>query len=119
MNAIYPELVTDLVAQVPGFEEVYETHLDDNGSVLPHVIFWDITQEIVTSYLRDEPDPAKWRAALDFLERRFLRDITEVNQVIVTSFLDSLPFAGEPGHGIVDQLGPALTKRYQLIRPHG
>ncbi|MEU4237737.1 hypothetical protein [Actinoplanes sp. NPDC026619] len=65
------QLVLDLVTKIPGFEEIYEIHVGENDEVLPHVIFWDITQEVVASFLRNDPEPSKWSAALHFLEEGF------------------------------------------------
>jgi hypothetical protein len=113
------QLVADFIAAVPGFEDIYTSHLDDNEVVLPHVIFWDITQEIVASFLREDSDPPTWRDALEFLEERFTLNVPEMNKVIVTSFLGLLPYPGQPGYDIINRLGPTLKRRFDLIRPRG
>ncbi|QNP65049.1 hypothetical protein [Streptomyces genisteinicus] len=113
------QLVRDLVAQVPGFEEMYESHMFDQDGVLPHVFFWDVVQETVRSYLGQDPEAPDWRRTLDFLDERLALGVKEADAVIVTSFLNDLPFPGEPGHDIVRSLGPHLAAAFARIRPAG
>ncbi|MET9349722.1 hypothetical protein [Streptomyces termitum] len=115
-------LVHDLVGHVPSFEDAYASHVFRQGEVLPHVFFWDVVQATVRSFLaRDDardPEP-DWRRTLDFLEERCGRGDAVVDEVIVTSFLGDLPSPHEPGHGIVDRLGPVMAARFDRVRPTG
>lgn len=113
------QLVEELVSSVPGFADVYDAHVADNHEVLPYVIFWDITQETVASFVRQTAEPPDWEAALRFLEKRFEGGEPEVRSLIVTAFLGYLPFPGQPGHDIADHLGVALKARFDMIRPRG
>ncbi|MFC3575994.1 hypothetical protein ACFOZ0_22440 [Streptomyces yaanensis] len=114
------QLAEDLVARVPEFEELYEAHVENEGGmVLSHVFFWDVTQATVDSFLDAQPGAPDWRSTLQFLEEQGRREVPEINEVIVTSFLNNLPFPGQPGHGIVEQLGPALAEKFAKIRPSG
>lgn len=110
-------LVQDLVARIPEYEDVYESHVFNQDGVLPHVFFWDVYNETMRSYLGEDTEAPDWRRTLDFLEEQAARGVREVDEVIVTSFLDYLPFAGEPGHDIVEHLGPVMTARLAAIRP--
>lgn len=140
-------LVTDLVERVPGFRDLYEAHVFNEDTVLPHVFFWDVTRETVRSYLGAEAhahahayteadgdrdadgdgdgdgDGAagapEWRRTLGFLEEQFTRGIAGIDEVVVTSFLGYLPFPGSPGHGLTQELGPALAAGLTRIRPAG
>ncbi|MCX5142553.1 hypothetical protein [Streptomyces sp. NBC_00338] len=120
-------LVRDLVAEIPAFEDLYATHVFNEDAVLPHVFFWDVTQETVRSYLGldgDEDgdeggDALDWRSVLRFLEERSSRGVPEIDEVVVTSFLAYLPFPGKPGHGIVRELGPVMAAKFTAIRPGG
>lgn len=114
-------LVKDLVAQVPGFEDAYESHVFNENGILPHMFFWDVVQDTVHSYLsEDEPDGPDWRRVLVFLEEETRRRVPGAIEVIVTSFLNDLPYKGEPGYGIETHLGPAMKERYLQLRPwHG
>jgi hypothetical protein len=110
----------ELVAAVPEFGELYEIHVENNGEPLPHVFFGlDVTPAVVDSYLGKDPEAPDWRATLEFLERQLGRGIPDVTEVIVTSFLDQLPYKQEPGYGVVEHLGPLLSAKYRELRPWG
>ncbi|MFE0737517.1 hypothetical protein [Streptomyces sp. NPDC058855] len=127
------QLVSDLVARVPEFRGAYESHVFLQGGVLPHVFFWDVVQGTVRSFLREGPLPEvadppaasgaaaspDWRRTLDFLEEQSRRGILGIDEVIVTSFLGDLPAPHEPGHAIVDHLGPVLFAKFVRMRPLG
>ncbi|MEU0398628.1 hypothetical protein ABZ208_39065 [Streptomyces sp. NPDC006208] len=111
------QLVRDLVAASPGFEDLFGAHVFNEHGVLSHVFFWDVVQETVASFLGgDETD---WRVTLRFLEEQLRLDIPEVTEVIVTSFLFSLPWPDQPGYGLVNHLGPTMSARFAVIRPAG
>ncbi|MEU2601432.1 hypothetical protein ABZ669_30635 [Streptomyces hirsutus] len=111
------QLVRDLVAAVPGFEDLFDAHVFNEDGVLPHVFFRDVVQETVASFLgRGETD---WRVTLRFLEDQLRLDLPQVTEVVVTSFLFSLPWPEQPGYGLVGHLGSAMSARFAAIRPSG
>ncbi|MFJ3581345.1 hypothetical protein ACIPPS_03770 [Streptomyces sp. NPDC090127] len=112
-------LVSDLVSHIPEFRGAYENHVFCQGGVLPHVFFWDVVQNTVRSFLGEDPTAADWRRTLAFLEEQSARGDLGVDEVIVTSFLNDLPYPHEPGHAIVQELGPVMTARFVRIRPGG
>ncbi len=113
-------LVSDLVARIPEFRDVYEDHVFRQGVVLPHVFFWDVVQDTVRSFLGEAPaTSADWRRTLAFLEEQSCRGVLGIDEVIVTSFLGDLPSPHEPGHAIVQQLGPVMAAKFVRIRPLG
>ncbi|MFI0984270.1 hypothetical protein [Streptomyces exfoliatus] len=113
-------LVSDLVARIPEFRDVYEDHVFRQGVVQPHVFFWDVVQDTVRSFLGEAPaTAADWRRTLAFLEEQSCRGILGIDEVIVTSFLGDLPSPHEPGHAIVQQLGPVMAAKFVRIRPLG
>ncbi|MFF2367937.1 hypothetical protein ACFVU0_35220 [Streptomyces sp. NPDC058122] len=111
------QLVRDLVAVAPGFEDLFDAHVFNEDAVLPHVFFWDVVQETVASFLGGSG--TDWRVTLRFLEEQLRLDVPEVGQVVTTSFLFNLPWPDQPGYGLVDHLGPALSARFAAIRPSG
>ncbi|MFF3602400.1 hypothetical protein [Streptomyces sp. NPDC002463] len=113
------QLVSDLVTRIPEFRGVYETHVFHQGGVQPHVFFWDVVQDTVRSFLGEAPGSADWRRTLDFLEEQSARGVLGIDEVIVTSFLGDLPSPQEPGHAIVEQLGPVMAAKFVRIRPLG
>lgn len=112
-------LVQDLVAKVPGFEEAYESHVFDQDGVLPHMFFSiDVVNDTVRSYLGEgDPDGPDWRLVLAFLEEESRRAVPGAYSVIVTSFLDDLPYVGQPGCGIEAHLGPVMAAKFAELRP--
>ncbi|MFF9911955.1 hypothetical protein [Streptomyces sp. NPDC013457] len=112
-------LVSDLVARIPEFRGTYDDHVFSQGGVLPHVFFWDVVQNTVRSFLGEDPAAADWRRTLDFLEEQSARGEMGVDEVIVTSFLNDLPYPHEPGYAIVRELGPVMAARFGRIRPSG
>ncbi|MFE0648818.1 hypothetical protein ACFVZH_09555 [Streptomyces sp. NPDC059534] len=113
------QLVSDLVTRIPEFRDAYEVHVFHQGGVQPHVFFWDVVQDTVRSFLGESPAAADWRRTLDFLEEQICRGVVGIDEVIVTSFLGDLPSPQEPGHGIVQQLGPVMAAKFGRIRPLG
>jgi hypothetical protein len=111
-------LVKELVAAVPDFEDLYEADEFNNGGVLPHVFFWDMTQDVLESYREDPSPDALWRRTIAFLESR-LGQSAKADTVIGTSFLYSLPWPGTPGYGIVEELGPKLRYMFSQVRAGG
>ncbi|MFG2039100.1 hypothetical protein [Dactylosporangium sp. NPDC048998] len=117
------ELVQALVARFPVLRPAYEEHLRDAGELLPHVIFGigeGFTDRVVDAYMqRDPADALDWLAVLEFLEAHFDQGDRDVDELLVTSFLDALPGPTRPGHGLVDELPNRLHTRFNLIRPCG
>ncbi|MFY1686733.1 DUF7674 family protein [Plantactinospora sp. WMMB782] len=117
------QFVRDLVARFPALRPGYEEHLRDNGELLPHVFFGigeGFTDRVVDAYTRDgAADTLDWRSVLTFLDAYFDRGDRAVDEVVVTSFLDALPWPEQPGYGLVDELPERLRARFHLIRPHG
>lgn len=113
------QLVSDLVTHIPEFRRAFDAHVFNQGGVLPHVFFWDVVQDTVRSFLGEAPGTADWRRTLDFLEEQSGRGVLGIDEVIVTSFLNDLPYPDEPGHAITLQLGPVMAARFERIRPGG
>ncbi|MFD0857230.1 hypothetical protein ACFQ07_33815 [Actinomadura adrarensis] len=113
------KLVQDMVARFPSFQDLYECHIENNGEILSHVIFWDIVQDVIKAYLEQGESVLDWQAVLDFLEGEMQIGDSGVRSVIVTSFLEALPFPGAPGHEIVEHLGSLMSEKFHEIRPSG
>ncbi|WP_406061729.1 hypothetical protein OG462_27920 [Streptomyces sp. NBC_01077] len=113
------QLVSDLVTRIPEFRDVYENHVFHQGGLQPHVFFWDVVQGAVRSFLGEGPCAPDWRSTLAFLEEQSCRGVLGIDEVIVTSFLGDLPSPQEPGHAIVQQLGPVMAAKFVRIRPLG
>jgi hypothetical protein len=113
------KLVQDLVAEFPEFEEDYELHSFGGGDILPHVFFWDVVQGVTSSFLSRGDCSLDWRAVISYLEDQLKRDVPEVTEVIVTSFIGNLPYPGSPGSDLANHLGPCMAEFFRKVRPAG
>lgn len=86
------QLIEDLVKCLPAFEDLYESHVSNE-------------------------DAPAWRATVAFLDEQFGTAEPKAREVVVTSFLDSLPFPGQPGSDLTRYLGPQLTSKLAELRP--
>ena len=109
-------LVERLIGRFPELRDLYECHVFNNGELLPHVFFWDVVQDVLAAYLGRSSDLPEWRPVLDFLEEEYRRGDDCGREVIVTSFLDSLPYPGQEAHEIVAHLGPDLAAVLMRLR---
>lgn len=110
------QLVEDLVDRFPELRDVYDSHVFNEGGVLPHVFFWDLTQEVIRAFISTGSETLDWRGVLDFLEERMAVGGPEVVEVIVTSFLSYMPYPAQPGHRLVGELGTVMSRRFEEIR---
>ena len=85
-------LVDELAQRLPKLQDAYDSHVFNEGGVLPHVSFWDVTQEVVRSF------------------------ISGGDEALVTSFLHYLPYPTQPGYGLVDELGAVMSGRFRDLR---
>jgi len=94
-------------------------HLADNaGVLLPHVVFWDLTQAVVAAF--DRPgSPLDWPEFLRFLDREYAAGDAYLRGIVEVSFLENLPYPAEPGHAIVDALPAGLRTAFDRVRPAG
>jgi RNAse (barnase) inhibitor barstar len=85
----YETVHEDLVAAVPEFRPVLEEHLvDQDGAVLPHVLFSDLTRFVLSARQRgDDEDVAR---SLAFLERAAHSDDSRVRNLVGVSFVENI-----------------------------
>lgn len=113
-------LVERLVARVPELRPSYDEHVADYDVVLPHVYFGDVTRWVVADFeaTRERPDATGgWRDVVEFLDEEYPVSDDDAQAVIEQSFVENLPYPGEPGYGIERHLGPELTAIYRSQRP--
>lgn len=112
MVASRDELVELLAKRLPALREIYEEHLEFNEELLPSVYFGELVPWVVNDYIASTKDcahPGSWREVLAVLEREYHSGL-EVEGLIDTSFLETLPYPWEDGYGLVEQLGPTLSQ---------
>ena len=66
-------------------------------------------------YLAGGPDEPQVRAVLEVLEAEFGAD-HQVDELIAVSFLEQLPYPGQPGAELVTLLGPRLRVELDRLR---
>ena len=104
--------VAQLTDEFPDLRPFRDRHLAEYDEMLPHVFFGDLTRWLVDSYLadpggRDGPDPV-WRRLLDRFEQAYGVGDAGTRELLYASFLENLPYPGEPGEEISRYLGPSL-----------
>jgi hypothetical protein len=113
------DMVRDLVLAFPQLRQMYDEHVADNDEVLPHVIFGigdGITDRVIAAYVARDPEGLDWRGILDHLDEQLGLDNKEITDVICTDFLYGLPWSGQPGHTITEELPPRLRSMYGWIQ---
>jgi hypothetical protein len=112
-------LIREIVERFGNLDPIYRTHIgDNNGETLPHVLFWDLTNAIVRSFLGTDPH-LEWRDFLLFLDDEYRRGDSYVRGILEVSFLENLPYPNEAGSGIVESLPVGLRNVFDRIRPAG
>lgn len=112
------KFVEQFSLDVPGFAELYDIHVENEGEPLSHVFFAiDVVKATVASYLGDPDEESDWRVTFAYLEEKFEQHIPAADRVIVTSFLEQLPYPGQPGADIVCYLGPQMKAILAKMRP--
>jgi hypothetical protein len=114
MSAATEAFVDRLVLALPEFSARREEHLEDNfGKMLPHVLIGEIASDSVQRYEREGASAVE--PLLDFLESALGED-PEVDELIGASFIEALPYPGQPGAGVTGLLGPKLTEMLRAQR---
>jgi hypothetical protein len=104
-------LINELVRAVPPLKMILDEHLNEFGELLSHVLFARFTDWAIAAH--DEKSPFLDDFA-DILDDWFGKGDGYVKNLILVSFLEYIP----SGSGVLEHLGPLLTKEDQdWIRP--
>ena len=87
-NINYDNIVTDLVEKFPEIDSIYELHKSDNGVVLQHVFFGELTRFIIASYRKNNLDLVD--NILEILDMYLQLGDDKITNLIVASFLENL-----------------------------
>jgi hypothetical protein len=120
MSARTVEFVRSLAARFPSLAGMLADHLEDNGEVLPHLFFGDLTRYVVSLHLAaaslgEHGAPQELRDILDFLEAAYESGDEELQELISVSFLEHIPRPGEAGSDVRGMVGPALSAQLRVI----
>lgn len=89
MNESSTDYIHHLLSVVPELREVYAEHIEDNDSLLPHVLFGDVTRFVISEARKGGHSSAMVRL-LDQLESGLRDGDSEVNELIGVSFVENL-----------------------------
>jgi hypothetical protein len=110
--------VERLVGAVPALARLAaENRNGDRGDVLLHGFLSDVAFREADNFRSEEAVALEEvRAVLSLLESEFGVD-RAVDEAIAVSFVENLPYPGEPGADLTGQLGPKLRAELQTQRP--
>jgi hypothetical protein len=81
--------VEDLIASVPALQQLYEEHLHENDTLLPHVFFGEITRYVISKVCEAQHDHSIGRL-LNELEKGVEKGPEAVRDLIRASFVENL-----------------------------
>jgi hypothetical protein len=88
-SGIAYETVHDSLREaVPEFESAIDEHIADNGEVLQHPLFGDLTRFVVAAHERGDDELV--RRCLAFLELALLSDDDRLNNLVAVSFIENV-----------------------------
>jgi hypothetical protein len=110
--------VSRVVEAVPALGRLAsENRYGDRGDVLVHGFLSDIAFREADNFRSEDPVALdEVRAVLSVLEAELGVD-RGVDEAIAVSFVENLPYPGEPGDALAGELGPKLKAELQAQRP--
>lgn len=84
----YGEVVPHLLREVPELEQTLAEHVRNNGQMLPHVFFADVTRYVHSELSKGRA--ATVRRILAVLESAITSDAQEARDLVGASFLENL-----------------------------
>ncbi len=104
------EFIKNLVTEVPELKPLYDEHLKDNfGELLPDFFFGDLTRYVVAQVQEGHiEDGSTVKRILNTLEDGL--DRKDIDELIVTSFVENLSDQEEMAARIKEIAGPNLRQ---------
>ena len=81
--------IEDLLEKVPALVPIYDEHLRDYDTLIPHVFLGDVTRFVV-ALVNESPLSNELKAVLDVLEVAMSKEDEEISELISVSFLENL-----------------------------
>jgi len=112
--------VARVVDAVPALARLAsENRYGERGDVLVHGFLSDVAFREADNFRSEDPVALdEVRAVLSALEGEFGAD-RGVDEAIAVSFVENLPYPGEPGDALAGELGPKLKAELDAQRPTG
>lgn len=97
-----------LVDEHPALMPVLAEHLvDQEGEILPHILIGEVEKWCETNFKVGQDAVQQ---VLDWLEARYEAAAPVVQELIVVSFCEMLPYPTEPNVELLRLLGPVLRR---------
>jgi hypothetical protein len=106
--------VEGLLRVVPELRPVYDRHLADNDTLLPHVFMGDVTRFAVAE-TADATGQAALARLMGYLEDGLKGGGEEVKELISASFVENLLGEKAALQRLKSLMGPSLTKKVEAI----
>lgn len=106
--------IEQLLSIVPELKLVYEEHLADNDTLLPHVFMGDVTRFVMTAS-RNTPGCAALRRLLMHVENGLSAGDDEVRELILASFVENLIGEHDALHILRPLMGSHLGKKVEAL----
>ncbi|WP_435831098.1 DUF7674 family protein [Microtetraspora glauca] len=81
----FEDVADRFVQEVSEFAPLWREHIADNGEVLQHVLFWDVTTFVLHAHERGDQELVE--RCLDFLEHALHSTDVRVRELVGTSFV--------------------------------
>lgn len=111
----YKEFADILTNEVPELREIYDSHLEDNGEIIPHVFINEVFY-----YLRDHINnnvPKYLTKLLRFLDEAMISSDEETKNLIAVSFVENLITVDNHSLKKIEALlGPNLKRELNNMR---
>jgi len=110
--------VSRVIEVVPALGRLaLDNRYGDRGDVLVHGFLSDVAFRAAEDFRSEDPAAVDdVRSVLRVLEAELGRD-RGVDEAIAVSFVENLPYPGEPGDALTGELGPKLTAELTAQRP--
>jgi 3-hydroxybutyryl-CoA dehydrogenase len=114
----YENLPAQLRARVPGFERVYDEHVGDYGTVLPHVLLGDLVRFLAGEVQASGADSVAADEAVRLMEQAAASGDPRLAELVSVSFLENLDEDDEMFPAVRRRFGPHLAEelRYRAVR---
>lgn len=105
-----------LRARVPGFDRIYDEHLQQHDELLPHVLLGELVRFLSDEIRRHGEHSATLHHAMGLLERGMGSADPRLQELVAVSFLENLDPADPAFRAIRKLFGPRLSEQYDRYK---
>lgn len=107
-------LVEELLGAVPEVQGIYEAHMDDNGTLLPHVFMGDVTR-FTLQIARNASGQDVLRRLLAIVEDGLRSGETDVANLVAVSFVENLCGEDKAVVSLIPLMGEATRRELKSL----